>query len=231
MKTALIIALVLAAYYVVPWLYLRWLRLRARARCRKNGEVILTFDDGPSDVLSDRILACLEQHDVRAAHFVTTSNIPNREAKLRAQAARGDIVGCHGYAHVNHWTSAPWAGVQDIRKGWARLGEATGTDGSRVPFRPPYGKLNLISLIFLLVHRTPIAMWTIDSGDTAPTLTQTPQQVVDQIRAAGGGIVLLHDYDREDQAVNDFVIETVTALMQEPDSGIRVGEPTAESFQ
>jgi len=231
MKAALIVFLVLVAYYAIPWLYMRWLRNRARARCRKNGEVILTFDDGPSDVLSNRILACLDQHNLHAAHFVTTSNINNREDTIRAQAARGDVVGCHGYAHVHHWKTLPWAGVQDIRKGWARLGEVTGADCSRVPFRPPYGKLNLISLIYLLVHRTPIAIWTLDSGDTAPTLEQTPQQVVDRIREDGGGIVLLHDYDREDPAVNDFVIETVTTLMREPGSGIRVADPTTESFQ
>lgn len=231
MKTALVIFAVLAAYYVVPWLYLRWLRSRARSRCRKNGEVILTFDDGPSDVLSERIRACLDKHDIRAAHFVTTSNVANREATIRAQAARGDLVGCHGYAHVNHWKSWPWAGIRDIRAGWARLQGLTDGDSRRAPFRPPYGKLNLISLLYLLAHRTPIAIWTLDSGDTAPTLQETPQSVVDRIRADGGGIVLLHDYDREDPAVNDFVIETVEALLQGPASGPRVVAPSAASFR
>ena len=97
------------AYFGVPWLYMRWLRrrARARARCRKAGEVILTFDDGPSDQLTERILACLDKYDVCAAHFVTTRNLPCREDKIRRQVTGGDVVGCHGFGHVHHWKSWP----------------------------------------------------------------------------------------------------------------------------
>lgn len=231
MIPSLVIGLSLAAYFGVPWLYMRWLRKRARARCRKTGEVILTFDDGPSDQLTERILACLDKYDVRAAHFVTTSNLASREGKIQRQVTRGDVVGCHGFGHVHHWKSWPWSGVLDIRAGWARLHKITGEKTTLVPFRPPYGKLNLVSLIFLLMHRTPIAVWTLDSGDTAQELQETPQQVVDRIRGEGGGIVLLHDYDRDDSRVNDFVIETVEALLREPMDGIRVVSPTHDTFR
>ena len=81
------------------------------------------------------------------------------------------------------------------------------------------------------MHRTPIAIWTLDSCDTAQALQETPQQVVDRIRSDGGGIVLLHDYDREAPKTNDFVIETVATLLREPMDGIRVVDPTHDTFR
>jgi peptidoglycan/xylan/chitin deacetylase (PgdA/CDA1 family) len=227
----IVTGLLLFAYYGVPFAYMRWLRSRARTRCRKNGDVILTFDDGPSDTMSGRILDCLDKHEIHAAHFVTTSNVKNREDKIRRAAARGDIVGCHGDKHIHHWKSAPWAGIRDIRAGWARLHEITGSKTTRVPFRPPYGKLNLLSLVFLLLHRTPIAVWTIDSKDTWAQLTESAEQAAERVRSEGGGIVLLHDYDREDSAVNDFVIAVVESLAANPVPGGKIANPTVATFR
>jgi peptidoglycan-N-acetylglucosamine deacetylase len=226
----IVIASVLLAYFGVPWAYMRWLRARARRTCRLSGQIILTFDDGPSDQMSDRILDCLDQHKVRAAHFVTTSNVENREDKIRRAVQRGDVVGCHGDRHVHHWKCTPWASIRDIRAGWARLHEITGDKTTRAPFRPPYGKLNLVSLLFLLLHRTPIAVWTIDSKDTWAKPPESPEEVVAQIRSEGGGILLLHDYDRQDQNVNDFVIRVVAALFRDPMPGVAVASPTVRTF-
>jgi peptidoglycan-N-acetylglucosamine deacetylase len=41
----------------------------------------------------------------------------------------------------------------------------------------------------------PIAFWTIDSGDTWATLPD-PQSIANRVAREGGGVVLLHDFDR-----------------------------------
>ncbi len=231
MTPLIVTSLVLLAYYGVPFAYMRWLRSRARSRCRRDGVVILTFDDGPSDTMSDRILDCLDKHKVTAAHFVTTRNIKNREAKILRAFNRGDIVGCHGDQHVHHWKSAPWAGIRDIRAGWARLHEITGQKTTLVPFRPAYGKLNLLSLVFLLLHRTPIAAWTVDSMDTSAQRPENAQQIADRVGREGGGIVLLHDYDRQDEKVNNFVIEVIDLLAANSTPEAGISSPTTATFQ
>ncbi len=55
--------------------------------------------------------------------------------------------------------------------------------------------------------------------------------MVDRIRSDCDGIVLLHDYDREDPKINDFVIETVATLLRETMDGIRVVDPTRDTFR
>lgn len=231
MTAILVTALVLVAYFGVPLAYMRWQRMRARARHQQSREIVLTFDDGPSDVMSDRILDCLDRHEIHAAHFLTTCNIDEREDKIRRAMARGDVVGCHGHRHVHQWKSAPWAGIRDIRAGWQRLERVTGQKASRAPFRPPYGKLNLLSLVYLWLHRTPIAIWTFDSKDTWPQLPGPAKDAADDIRREGGGIVLLHDYDREDATVNDYVLEVVESLATDPAPGGRIASPTAATFR
>lgn len=227
---AFLICSALVAYLGVPWAYMRWLRARARSNCRRHGQILLTFDDGPSDAMTDRILDCLDRHDVHAVHFVMTKNAAGREDKIRRAVARGDVVGCHGHHHVHHWKSAPWAGIRDILAGWEQITKITGSPGSRVPFRPPYGKLNLFSLVFLLISRTPIAVWTIDSQDTRSQQRGRPEAIVDQMRSEGGGILLLHDYDRADEAVNGYVIGVIEALGKNPIDGIELARPDDGSF-
>ncbi|MGK0205472.1 MAG: hypothetical protein ACI9S9_004562, partial [Planctomycetota bacterium] len=100
-----------------------------------------------------------------------------------------------------------------------------------VPFRPPYGKLNLFLLGFLLVHRTPIAVWTIDSKDTWAQLPELAEQAADRVRSAGGGILLLDDYDREGKVINDLVNEVVEPLAANPASGGKIASPTAATFR
>jgi hypothetical protein len=57
-----------------------------------------------------------------------------------------------------------------------------------------------------------IAWWTIDSGDTWAQLP-TPQSVADRVARAGGGVVLMHDFDRCQERM-EFVLTTTKLLLQ-----------------
>ena len=43
--------------------------------------------------------------------------------------------------------------------------------------------------------------------------------------------MLLHDYDREDPTVNDYVLEVVESLANDPAPGGRIAQPTAATFR
>lgn len=79
-------------------------------------------------------------------------------------------------------------------------------------FRPPYGKLTLPMWIALKMRGTSVFWWTIDSGDTHEQLPR-PGDVADQVAAEGGGILLMHDFDRSTDRC-EFVLKTTELVLE-----------------
>ena len=59
----------------------------------------LTFDDGPTDSTTPKILDILKTENVKATFFVVGRQIAGREEILRREAAEGHAVGIHTYSH------------------------------------------------------------------------------------------------------------------------------------
>ena len=77
-------------------------------------------------------------------------------------------------------------------------------------FRPPYGKVNVGSWLAARRRGAPIDWWTIDSGDTWAE-PPAPESIAERVVREHGGVVLLHDFDRDaDGAARaDYVLRTV----------------------
>jgi len=59
-----------------------------------------------------------------------------------------------------------------------------------------------------------MAWWTIDSTDTCPE-TIPPEKLVETVKNAGGGVVLLHDFERKNnEDRNKFVLEATRQLLE-----------------
>ncbi len=64
-----------------------------------GGRLILTFDDGPSDITA-ALLDILREKQVPAVFFVNGVNVTrNRESLLTRAAAEGHLIGNHTYSH------------------------------------------------------------------------------------------------------------------------------------
>jgi hypothetical protein len=113
--------------------------------------------------------------------------------------------------------------LSDIEEGRQAINKAIERDDCAYPFRPPYGKLNLIALLYLWIHRVPICYWTLVSGDTWPVEKRNSGRVAELAGKAGGGVSLAHDFDRADDSVDEFVLETLSAALETADrSGMKV---------
>ena len=60
---------------------------------------ILTFDDGPSDEYTPRVLTALEKVNGRATFFTIGSKVAGRENLLRRMIQDGCEIGCHMWNH------------------------------------------------------------------------------------------------------------------------------------
>jgi peptidoglycan/xylan/chitin deacetylase (PgdA/CDA1 family) len=61
--------------------------------------VYLTFDDGPSYIVTPRVLDILKEKDIKATFFVVGNKIQYRENILKRIKEEGHSIGLHTYTH------------------------------------------------------------------------------------------------------------------------------------
>jgi peptidoglycan/xylan/chitin deacetylase (PgdA/CDA1 family) len=191
-------------------------------KAKKCKALVLTFDDGPGSSLTPEILDILAERKAKATFFLTGKNIVGREAIVRQILEQGHDIFSHGYDHLHGLKTSPFRVLSDIKRGWAAIDSALGTIRKKYPFRPPNGKLNIISLLYLWLKQVPIVYWSLDSRDTwreKPDYHMIPQLAV----KTGGAVLLVHDFDRTNKDTSRYVIESVSAaLAMAADKGMRV---------
>lgn len=200
--------------YGVPLLVRRRGQADLARRCRESGCVVLTYDDGPGPTLTGEVLAALEAFDARATFFLLGMRAEaSPEMVDRVREGRHEL-GSHSQRHLHAWKVAPWRSLRDMREGCETLERWL---GASAPFRPPYGKWTLPTMLACRRRGAPVAWWTIDSGDTHDRMPD-PAQVAARVASDGGGVVLLHDFDRdpddEREERHAFVVATTRAVLE-----------------
>ena len=100
-------------------------------------QLALTYDDGPNDIATERLLELLARHNVRATFFMIGRFVRQRPAIARAVADAGHLIG-------NHTMNHPWLAWQSAARIRAELADANAaiqeTIGAPIHyFRAPHG--------------------------------------------------------------------------------------------
>lgn len=197
-------------WIVVPYVIKRAQIVWLRAYCRKHRLLAFTYDDGPSGDLTERLLDTLEVRGVRASFFILGKKIACSKRAIKRMIQGGHDIGSHSQGHLNAWTNSPFRVYRDIRLGLDAVNEIS---QSRL-FRAPYGKTSLATLIQVYQKGFRQAWWTIDSTDTWQH-RESVEAVISRVRNAGGGVILMHDHERESDAEGEaFVLELTNALLR-----------------
>jgi len=172
----------------------------------REGEVVLTFDDGPWPKNTPAVLAALAAHCTKAIFFPIGLHATYEPAILKQVAAGGHAIGSHTWCHqdlsktkghclVNGkrqtWEYDP---KDEIERGISAVRWAVG--GPTAPYfrfpalrQPP-------ELIAYLGKRN-VAMFSTDF-DSFDFKMRKPEQVrksvMDKLKKHGKGIVLMHDF-------------------------------------
>ena len=67
----------------------------------QDGEVVLTFDDGPHPTFTPMILDALDEHCTKATFFILGQRALSFPAQLREVGRRGHTIGTHTWSHAN----------------------------------------------------------------------------------------------------------------------------------
>jgi peptidoglycan-N-acetylglucosamine deacetylase len=160
-----------------------------------NGQLALTFDDGPNPVATPAILDALAERDVKASFFVLGRHAERWPELVRRMADEGHAVCNHGYFHRKLHLRSPSYVRRDLELGTRAIVDACGTKPRF--FRAPHGFRSpwVTSIARSLGQRT--VGWTRGVWDSArPGVDAIVSRT---IRAAhGGAILLLHDGDGYD---------------------------------
>lgn len=103
----------------------------------KKGQLMLTLDDGPSPIVTPKILALLDQYNIKATFFVIAKQVPANREIVKQIVARGHTLANHTYSHNIPKITADTI-VDEITKAHKTMVETIGKQiPGRLLFRAP----------------------------------------------------------------------------------------------
>ncbi|PKP27235.1 MAG: polysaccharide deacetylase family protein [Bacteroidetes bacterium HGW-Bacteroidetes-22] len=168
---------------------------------KANNAVYLTFDDGPNEGVTDRVLHLLEQFDMKATFFCVGENAYKQNALFKMMGEKGHLMANHTYNHLNG-TKAP-----DVEY-YKNIEQCHQTIPTRL-FRPPYGRIRWRQWQVLKKEYN-IVLWSVLSGDfdKRRSPAECAYHVIRHVRP--GSIIVFHD----SQKAKNNVLEALPRVLE-----------------
>lgn len=167
----------------------------------------LTFDDGPTPLITKWILDVLDQYQAKATFFCIGNNIEKHPAIFQEILKRDHVVGNHSYNHPIGWKTSTEAYVENVKQTQDIIDyqlESSGTNTYQKDafgkvnnlFRPPYGRITKAQGRKLMALDYKIIMWSILTFDWS--LKTTKEKCLRHVikNAKRGSIVVFHDSEK-----------------------------------
>jgi peptidoglycan-N-acetylglucosamine deacetylase len=168
--------------------------------------IAMTFDDGPNEKLTPKLLDLLAAHHIKATFFVIGENAAAHPEILQRAVREGHEIGNHSWSHPK------FAKMSDdgVRRELQKTDDAiTAAIGARPTLmRPPYGSITAREKRW--IHDEfgyQIILWDVDPLDwKRPGASVVTNRIVKETR--NGSIVLSHD-------IHPGTIEAMPATLTE----------------
>ena len=178
--------------------------------CDGSRTLALTFDDGPNDMHTERLLEVLARHGAKATFFLIGSYVRQRPQIARAIHDAGHLIGNHTFSHPNLIFRSAAEVRQEIAECDRAIEEAVGTRPTL--FRPPFGGRTAgVLRAIRLAGKTPV-MWSSAGWDWKPQPGEEIAAIV-QRQVRGGDVVLLHDGGHKRMGVDRSATVAATDLL------------------
>ena len=161
-----------------------------------EGEVVLTFDDGPLRPYTMPVLNALEAHCTKATFFIVGRMAVADPALVRETAQRGHTIGSHTWSHMDLRKSGPSRAKGEMELGLSAVAKALGTPVAPF-FRFPYLSAPKSMADYAATRKLAVFSIDVDSQDYRtkdPAIVR--RNVLAGLQHEGKGIILFHDIQR-----------------------------------
>lgn len=159
---------------------------------RINQPVIaMTFDDGPSAVLTPRLLDILKQRNIKVTFFVLGQLVQEHPEILQRAVAEGHEIGNHSWDHKALNKQGEGGLRHELSDTSAEITKATGKPVTIM--RPPYGATNArLNRAIEKEYGMKVILWSVDPFDwKRPGPQVVSQRILKETKP--GAIILSHD--------------------------------------
>lgn len=162
---------------------------------KKEKDIYLTFDDGPTSDITDWTLNELKKHNAKATFFCIGKNILEHPTVFQKIINEGHSVGNHTHNHLNGLKTEKEEYLNNAESAENSIQQFNNLTSQKksMLFRPPYGKLTLKQASILRKKGYKIIMWDVLSADFDTTISNKKclENVVKNTQ--NGSIIVFHD--------------------------------------
>jgi peptidoglycan/xylan/chitin deacetylase (PgdA/CDA1 family) len=158
-----------------------------------DGEVVLTFDDGPLRPHTRAVLKALAQHCTKATFFMVGRMAFADPAMVREVASQGHTIGSHTWSHTKLQGLSSDKAKDEIELGLSAISQALGAPIAPF-FRFPYLRPSQAAVDYLKTREVASFTIDVDSRDfRTRDAASVAKTVLTQLAGQRKGILLFHD--------------------------------------
>ncbi len=123
----------------------------------RNEKVIyLTFDDGPTPDITEKVLTILKKYNAKATFFCLGRNVDRHPEIYKKIISEGHATGNHSYSHLKGWRTPAKMYIHDTNLAKKYIKSDL--------FRPPYGRISMLQSKYIR-QQYRIVLWDVLSHD------------------------------------------------------------------
>lgn len=197
---------------IIPAFYYKNLSPRVIRRLKKttaDKEVMLTFDDGPDERYTGKLLDVLKQNNIHAVFFIVIEQAKRNPDLIKRIIAENHRIGFHSGKHKSELLHSFYYTKEEFESGISFMKK---WPCDMIYYRPPWGQANLFSGYFARKYNMPIMLWDVMAEDWKANATVEGICQKIRTRVREGSIICLHDAGENSGGAKDAPLKTIQAL-------------------
>ena len=184
-----------------------------------NGKILLSFDDGPTTELTEKILNILSQNKIKAVFFCVGNNAKNSQSLVKDILAEGHLIGNHTFNHKRLTKISNKETIEEIDSFNNLMKEKFDYDVKY--FRPPHGRFTFSTSKILKGKNLKCVMWSLLTQDYKNDFETVKFAVKNYLN--NNSIVVFHDSNKS----KDIIPDSIKLVIDESAKhGFEIGDPS-----